>query len=255
MLQAHSLLWHYLWLAPDILQAGLALFLWCRGFHKIFPIFFAYAVYEAIESFALYTMDVLPSVSAEAWWRVFWVSVIVGALVKFAAIGELLRHLLRSRPAVARMANRLFACTGVGLTLLAAVTAAYTNPHNPHWLIGGVLLLQQTVYIVQCGLILFVFLFAAYFKLTWDRLTFGIALGFAIVFCQHLACRAVEVAVALPNNGVALDFLNMATYHVAVLIWCYYFLVPGKAASTSAVSLPEDNLASWNRELERLLER
>ena len=255
MLQAHSLLWHYLWLAPDILQAGLALFLWCRGFHKIFPIFFAYAIYEAIETFTLYTLDILPSVSAKAYWAAFWIAVITGALVKFATIGELLHHVLRTRPPVARMGNRLFALTGVGLTLLAVLAAAYTSPHNPHWFIGGALLLQQTVYIVQCGLVLFVFLFAAYFKLTWDRLTFGVAFGFAIVFCQHLACRALEVAVALPNDGVLLDFMNMATYHVCVLIWFYYFLVPQKIPATSAVSLHEDNLANWNRELERLLER
>ena len=253
MLQAHSLLWHYLWLAPDILQVGLAVFLWRHGFHKILPVFFAYIIYEAVETFTLYTLDVLPSVSAEAYWVAFWIAVITGALVKFAAIGELLRHLLRTRPAVVRMGNRLFAFTGVGLALLSTLAAAFTNPHNPHWFIGGALLLQQTVYIVQCGLILFVFLFAAYFKLTWDRLTFGVAVGFAVVFCQHLACRAFEVAVALPNNGVLLDFMNMATYHACVLIWFYYFLVPQKIAATSAVPLPENNVEVWNRELERLL--
>jgi hypothetical protein len=52
-----------------------------------------------------------------------------------------------------------------------------------------------------------------------------------------------------------LDFLNMATYHVCVLIWFYYLLVPEKSVTTSAVSLPEHDLAIWNRELERLLQQ
>jgi hypothetical protein len=46
----------------------------------------------------------------------------------------------------------------------------------------------------------------------------------------------------------------MATYHFAVLIWFYYLLKPGKVALKSAPALPENNLALWNRELERLLQ-
>jgi hypothetical protein len=51
-----------------------------------------------------------------------------------------------------------------------------------------------------------------------------------------------------------LDFLEMATYHVCVLIWFYYLLVPRKAATKPAVPLPENNLEVWNRELERLVQ-
>jgi hypothetical protein len=52
-----------------------------------------------------------------------------------------------------------------------------------------------------------------------------------------------------------LDFLNMATYHLCVLIWFYYLLIPQKSATTFAVLLPENNLDIWNRELERLLQQ
>ena len=50
-------------------------------------------------------------------------------------------------------------------------------------------------------------------------------------------------------------FLDMATYHLCVLIWFYYLLVPAKATVKPTVSLPENNLAVWNRELERLLQQ
>ena len=57
----------------------------------------------------------------------------------------------------------------------------------------------------------------------------------------------------LPTKRDLFDFLNMATYHICVLIWFYYLLVPRKVAAKSAVPLPENNLGVWNRELERLL--
>jgi hypothetical protein len=47
----------------------------------------------------------------------------------------------------------------------------------------------------------------------------------------------------------------MGTYHVTVLIWLYYVLVPQKVVKKSVVPLPENNLAVWNRELERLLQQ
>lgn len=255
MLRAHSLLWHYLWLAPDLLQIGLVILLCRRGLQRIFPVFFVYAIYEAIESFTLYALDILPSVAAETYWSAFWVGVILGGIIRFAVIGELLRQLLRPWPALATTGNRLLSYTGAALTILATIAAARTTPDNPHWLIGGGHILQQTLYIVQCGLILFIFIFAAHFKVAWDRLTFGITLGFAVVFCQHLACWALIAGAKMPDNAVLLTFLNMATYHLCVLIWCYYLLVPQKKATTSAVALPENDLAIWNRELERLLQR
>jgi hypothetical membrane protein len=255
MLQAHSLLWHYLWLAPDVLQLGLAVFLFRRGLHKFFPFFFAYCLYEALETFTLYGMDILPSVSSEIWWLAFSTGLIIEGLVKIAVIVELIRHLLRSRSKLRRACDQFFAVAGACLALIATVAAAYTTPTNPHWFVSSGLILQQSLYIVNCGLILFVFLFAACFKLSWDRPAFGIALGFGIVACQRLAVWATEAGIKLSDHGVRLDFLSMATYHVCVLIWFYFLLVPRKKITRSAVSLPENNLDIWNQELERLLQR
>jgi hypothetical protein len=79
-------------------------------------------------------------------------------------------------------------------------------------------------------------------------------MGLGVSACIHLATWAIAANGGLPDsNRVVLDFLNMATYHACVLIWFYFLLVPPKVAKESAVSLPENNLALWNRELERLL--
>ncbi|MGC1373569.1 MAG: hypothetical protein WA824_15645, partial [Candidatus Sulfotelmatobacter sp.] len=142
MLQAHSLLWHYLWLAPDVLQLGLAVMLYRRGLHRRFPAFFTYTIYEAFETFTLYALDVLPSVSGETYWRAFWVSLIVGGVIKFAVIGELLRQLLGAWPALAKTGNRLLSSAGVALTFVAAIAAAHTTTDNAHWIVGGGEILQ-----------------------------------------------------------------------------------------------------------------
>ena len=139
--------------------------------------------------------------------------------------------------------------------LLATVAAAYAPIDNPqHAIISREHILEQTLYIIQSGLILFLFLFAFYFRLHWDHRTFGILLGFGILACQHMAIWAVTANGLLLERRNLLDFLDMGTYHVCVLLWCYYMLVPQKKAVTkSVVPLPAHNLEVWNRELERLL--
>jgi hypothetical protein len=142
----------------------------------------------------------------------------------------------------------------VVLVLLATVAAAYTPKDNIYWIVSGAHLLEQTIYMIECGLILFLFLVCGLFQTAVEPFAFGIALGLGISACVHLATWA------LMANGnfsaryrVFLDFLNLATYHVCVLIWFYYLLVPHKSVVTSAVPPPEHKLELWNEELERLL--
>jgi hypothetical protein len=256
MLQPHSLLWHYLWLGPQVLQLALAVFLWRRGLHKTFPLFLAYLAFGAIKEFVLYMMDVLPSVSAQAFWEVFYVGAIVEGVIKFAVVGELFFQLLRSRPTLARVGSRMISGAGASLVLLAVAIAAYTPiVHRQLAFVSRAHLLLQSSYVVDCGLALFLFLFAAHFNLVWDRQVFGIAVGLGIVWCEHMASWALSANGILGNKSYLLDFLNPATYHVCVLIWFYFLLVPHKVTTTSAVSLPENNLDIWNRELERLLQQ
>jgi hypothetical protein len=257
MLQSHSLLWHYLWVGPHVLQACLAVLVWRRGLHKLFPIFFAYLIFEAFEEFTLYAMDLLPSVSAKAWWLAFCAGLIVEGALKIGTLLEIFSRTLRSRPAIATVGKRLITFAAAALVLLAIAAAAYAPMDRPQyiWTYRAHVLLQS-FYLIEGGLALFLFIFVSRHKFSWDRISFGIALGFGILFCEHMATWSIMATGALSyGHFPLLDFVNMATYHLCVLIWCYYLLVPQKKATTSAVALPENDLAMWNRELERFLQR
>jgi hypothetical protein len=256
MFRAHSLLWHYLWVAPNVFLLALGFLLWRRGLHRRFPAFFAFVFLGAASELAVYFADVSPSVSPGTFWRVIWVSLLIEGPLKFAAISEMFAQVFDSYPSLARLGRQLIRAFGVGLVLAAAVAAAYAPKSSPFGIVSGAHLLEQTIYLVECGLLLFIFLFAAYFTLHLSRPVLGIGLGLGVSACVHLASWAIIANGELPNwRREILDFLNMATYHVCVLMWFYYLLVPEKAVVESAVPLPENNLAVWNRELERLLQQ
>jgi len=255
MLQAHSFLWHYLWVAPNLLLLGLGLSLWKRNFQAQYPFFLAFSILGAIEQLVLYVSDVMPSVSPTAWWLIFWVGLVLEGLLKFAVVGEIFARVFDPYPSLAKLGKFLIHVVGTLLILTAAIAAAYAPKDSLFGIVSGAHLLQQTIYLIESGLLLFVFVFSTYFQLTFERKVFGIGLGLAISACVHLGTWAVLANGGLPASKRSIfDLINMATFHICILIWFYYLFVPATASETSAVPIPENNLALWNRELERLLQ-
>ena len=258
MLQAHSLLWHYLWAAPNILLLLLAFLLWRRHLHRAYPFFFAFALLGATAQLTVYITDVLPFIEGPTWWRIFWAAVLVEGVLKFTLIAEIFSKVFDAYASLAKLGRISIRTVGVLLVLVAAWAAAYSSEEGILGIIAGAHVLEQTIYLIECGLLVFVVLFSAYFHLAFSRPVFGIALGLGISACVHLATWAVMANGGLsesPEKRALLDLVNMATYHVCVLIWFYYLLVPHKPANKPPVALPETNLDIWNRELERLLQR
>ena len=253
MLQPHSFLWQYLSVAPLSLLAVLAALMWRRGIHRDFPVFFSYAIFEAVGGSVIYAIDVMPF-SGTTYWRSYFLFLIIEVFVKFLVVGEVFTHLLRRYPSLGQMAKVLISAVGIILVFTATVIAAYSNP-TTFWLISAIRIMGRSISVVQCGLIIFLLAFSAHFRLKWDRPVLGITLGFGISASVYLAHWALMAGWLLGQNSYLLDFVIMATYQGCVLIWFYYLLLPQRVAITSAVSLPENNLAIWNRELERLLQQ
>jgi hypothetical protein len=256
MLQAHSLLSNYLSVAPNVLLLILCFYLWKRGLHREFPFFFAFALSNGIGDLVSYAADVLPFVSAITYWRIVWVSGILQGVLKLAAIGEIFCKVFGPYASIARLGKVLIQAVGAVFVLAAAIAATY-NPwgHSPGIMIGSGIL-QQSTFLIECGLFVFVFIFASYFHLRWPRQVFAIALGLSISACVHLATWGLLTNAGFPlPTRVVLITINGVVFHLIILSWFYYLLVPEGLPVQTPTPLPENNLALWNRELERLLQR
>jgi hypothetical protein len=202
----------------------LAWFLWRRGINKLFPIFFVYIVYEAIEELALYAMDVIPLFSVKAWWVSCWAGAAIEGLLKFAVVGEVFSNLIRCRPSQAQLGKTAIAGAG-GALLVLAVWAAMHAPISTQFPLGSYThIVEQSIYMIACGLWLSTFLLAAFLGLEWNRWTLGIAMGAGISSCVHLASFAIFTNAGWFEKGYLLDFLDMSVYQGCVLVWCYYLL-------------------------------
>src|SRR6201987_1671328 len=189
MLQAHSLLWNYFWVAPNLFLLGVGVLIWKRGLSRQVPAFLVFAILSALGELAVFGADIAPFVSAPNFWRIDWANLLLESLLKFLVIGEIFSRVFTQYPSISRVSRVAVSVFGSALVLLAGLIAGFARGDNPTLLISGVHLLEQAVFVIELGLILFLFLFATYFRLSWDRLSFGILLGFGISACVHLGTR------------------------------------------------------------------
>jgi hypothetical protein len=249
---AHSPLWHYLWLAPPALLAGVVLAMFRRGLHRDYPMFFLYAIWQVVFSPLLFVLDHLPSVSVNQY-QFFNTTGDLGCIVlRFAIIYEIFIVLFRPYRALKRL---VVVVIGLGLValLVVSVVVATPGPSAGYWdrSLGALLLLDRAASIVQCGLLIMLFGLTWYFNLSWRSFLFGIAAGFGVFCATRIAISALRAEATQADLS---NFVIMGSYHGCVLIWTLYLLVPERAA-TQVMSVPAVDLESWNQELERLLQR
>jgi len=256
MFQPHSILWHYLWVAPNLLLALLAGLLWKLDLHREFRAFFVYAWFQAIQWAVLYPMDLISSIPALDFWRVCTGSLLLESIIVLVLISDIFASVFGSYAALAQLGKNLIRWAGAVLLVTATAIGTRAPVNEQVRLVSASHIMEETMNLMVAGLILLLFISAAYFRLAWKRGIFGIALGLGVNACIYLATWAILANGGLPESARnVLNLVNMATSHVVVMAWFYYLLVPAKLTARHLETLPENNLALWNRELERLLQQ
>lgn len=253
-MEPHSALWHYLWIAPHVLQAVVVGIMIARGLQREFPVFLTYLAVDCAQNGALFIADHASSVSGDAYWWMMWAATVSVTILRFAVIYEILRYALGCYQGLERVARMLLRWTAVAMLLFGVVVAARTPPNINPPLMSGIRVVSCVVDLIQAGMVVTFFLFAGYFGITMRSFVFGVTLGLGLMASVSLAALAVHMTFAANTYQTLVDLVLMATYHICVLVWLFYALAPATQRRQVSV-LPENNLQRWNTELERLLMR
>jgi hypothetical protein len=81
--------------------------------------------------------------------------------------------------------------------------------------------LEQAIYLVEAGLLLFIYLFAAHYHLIWGRQQHGIALGLSISACVGLGAFATFANRVFFEQRYYLDFLFITFASFSGSTTCY----------------------------------
>ena len=216
------LVYYVLWFAHPVLEAALVGILLWRKLFKVFPVFFSYVAFQIV------VFAVLFPLRAERFYTIFyytyWGTTAVSVILGFFVIHELFQDVFRPYHTLRDLGSVLFKWAALVMLLVAGVVAASTASATDEPLRTGIMTLQRSVRVVQCGLILFLLVFSRYLGTNWRQKSFGIALGFGAFASIELALVALNAATDNVFNQVLSSYLNMLAFDVTILIWIGYML-------------------------------
>jgi len=235
-----------------VLLGVLAIVLWKRRLYRALPCFFAYVLYQIGEFILLFAMRSVPSVTGEQYAYAYYATLMLSIVLRFGVIDEVSKGLFRESQFMKAAARRSLQCVAGLLLVIGVLLAVYAPGDNSVRWIAGVSVVNRGAAMVQSGLLLSLLLFPGFLGLSWRRPAFGIALGLGILSSVDLAVYAVHAEFTGEGWTEFLNLLTTGTYLVCVLIWIGYSLAPEPAPVSLAV-VPDDEVETWNRELQQLL--
>ncbi len=212
-------LFYVIWLAAPALQLFMVGVMLYRHLRREFPLFFAYTVFQLLSfglKFAVYHRSQLE------YFYVYWVTGALGIGLALGVIYEIFAQVFKPYEALRSLAQVLFRWAALVLTLVAVVMALVGARPEENLVLGAILTFERSVRVMQCGLVLFLFLFARYVGVSWRHHLFGIAAGFGLYAALDLIFVTAH-AVGI-DGGATLSLIKSSGYVFSVLIWTGYML-------------------------------
>ncbi len=245
---------YYLWFAPQVLSIVVLIGSVRRGLPRKLPIFFSYLVFTLVQFLTLFTISRMHPFPVLKYRLLLTLGTGINGFLILAVIYEVAEDLLLSRSALALSLRTLLRWTAAMLLLAAAIVSAALSRFDLGRAMNVFQVLDFSTSVVQCGLLLALFLFSHAFHLSWRSPATGVALGFGIDASLELANAAV-LALLGRSGFIATDVAGMAAYHVSVLIWLVYVFLPERAPRFAGAGLQKSDIEFWDQEVQRMVRR
>ena len=224
------LAYNALWCAHPVLFAAVVAIMVRRKLHRAYPYFFSYAVFQIV-AFAL-TYPFHDDRFYEMLFRIYWATTAVSVVLGFTIIHEVFLDVFRPYHTLRDLGSVLFKWAGLVMLMVAAVMAASLRAGGDDpWWVSGILTLQRSVRVVQCGLVAFLLVFSRYLGISWRQKSFGIALGFGTLAGVELSL------VVLKAPTIPTSFVNMIAYNLSIVAWLSYMFLKSPAREQAAYML------------------
>jgi hypothetical protein len=176
----------------------------------------------------------------------------INSLLVLGVIYELANKLIFSRSSLGPVLRPIFyGSLAVLLLGSAAASGSMTNGA-----IKRVIQVFETLdfssSLIEVGLLVVLLVFARTMHIAWGDWTVGIAVGFGVSACMDLASAALRWSYG-KRAFIAVDITQMAAYHVCILIWLIYLLLPERPSTLPPGGLQQRDLEKWNEEVEKIL--
>ena len=209
-----------------------------------FASFFRYSAFCA----AACVVSLVPYVFfCPQYFYIYWAINAVTMVLEFAVLYELLVNALKPYSALIDLGKMLFRWAAVFLILAALLTAFATTGSGSSKIVAASELLQRTVRLMQCGLLLLFFGLEKRLGLSWRTHSMSIALGLGVYAAVDLTSTYL-----IDRLPVLAGFFQISTnlvYLGATLLWAYSLARPEPVRSNVLDSPRRLIFQRWNEAL------
>jgi hypothetical protein len=216
---------YILWFAAPALQIAILVFMVKRKLRAEFPFFFSYTVLQVLTVAALFTIFKL---SPGNYFYAYWTSSALGIMLGFAVIQEVFMYAIRPYTGLRDLGAKLFRWAGFVLLLVGALLAVSGSGMSSKQLVLAIVEVERAIRLMQCGLLLFIFLFSSSLGLTWKNFASGMALGYGVFAATNLVMYSLRSQLGHGWDSTV-SYITTAAYNLSVIIWLGYSAMPESA--------------------------
>jgi hypothetical protein len=216
---------YVLWCLTPVLMTAIAACMYRRRLHREFPYFFNYVVFQLVTFLVEF-----PLRNWDNYFYVYWTLTALSIVVSFAVLLEIFRDAFRPYEALRDLSVILFRWCALVVLLVAGMWAITSWRGNQvdnitDNITNAIFLVDRSVRMMQCGLVLFMLLFSEYLGIQRRNVLFGIATGFGFFAAVNML-----VMTALSHRSFlsrsSLSRISGGAYVVSMLIWLAYTALP-----------------------------
>ena len=237
-----------IWLSCPILQLFCVYLLYQRKLLRQFTFFASYLLFLTLLDGTRFFCYRQFGLSTWTYYSVYWVGTALANIAAIAVLYEIFCTAFKPFAGLQDLAKIVFKWAGgsilfVGIVVFISSPASSAGaPH--HWLAASVHDFERIVGVLQCALLIFLFIGSQHLGLSMRNRVFGFALGFGFdAFCTILLYTALSSS-HLSKIPLWSQLLPMA-YSASLLIWVGYLLKP--EPSRESIHIPVTSpLLRWN---------
>lgn len=206
------------WVAGPALETALLVCMVHRNLHRVFPRFFSYIIFQAVNSAVLFLAY---RYYEQAYFAAYWIGSAISVALAVTVMDEILRHVFREYGGAENLGAVIFRWACGLLLVLAIVTAVTGQQGSADRVVAVVLTFDRSVRVMQCGLFCLLMILCRLLKNCWRQQVFGIALGFGIF--ASIEMILVSLAMSYGDRvGPSISLATSVAYNVVTILWIGY---------------------------------
>lgn len=177
--------------ATVLVQLTLFCFVIKRKLRADFGVFAGYVAVSAVSYPFLAALSWRVGTAADQYFYSYWVINTLAMLLQFGVMSEALTNALKPFAGLIDLGKMLFRWAALFLLLVAVITAFATSGSLAAKCLAAVNIIERSLRLMQCGLLLLFFLFERRLALSWRSYSVSLALGLGITAALDLSLSYV----------------------------------------------------------------